>query len=89
MKNGVRTGMTVKIGTARALAAYRESSRVEWANKRCRAGGAEVYRTRSDGAVRYGGYDRHREVISIDERHCVTRHHSALHAIDNARHAPS
>jgi hypothetical protein len=73
---GTRTGVTVQICIARALAAYGESGRVERPNERRGARRGKVDGTRSDGTVRCGGYDRHREVISIHERHCANQYQS-------------
>ena len=73
--------MTVEIGHAGALAPHREAGRVERANERRRARGAEVDGARGDGTVR-GGDDCHREVISVHERHYTSQ---SAPVIDSAK----
>jgi hypothetical protein len=86
---GTRTGVTVQIGIAGALAPYWETGRVERPNERRGTRRAKVDGTRSDGAVRCGGYDRHREVISVHERHCTQYQSTHVEPLPRRTHAPS
>jgi len=60
----------VKVGEASGFASDGEAGGVEGALEGCRAVGSEILRAVGDGTS-LGGVDPHREVVSVDERHCM------------------
>jgi hypothetical protein len=67
-----RVGLvSVKVGEASGLASDGEAGGVEGALERSWAIGPEILRAVGDRAS-LGGVDPHREVVTVDERHCAT-----------------